>query len=515
MTSSASPARSPLRWLAGLLLVVILASCGGLGEGDPTVVGVPSSDVVLTAAGAPVPSVACDWDGDGGDTSATVTAGRWMVRDEHGSSRYADSVVFGQAPGDVPLCGDWDGDGDDEPGVFRAGTFHLRSDLGAIAATTVVDLGGAGDVPVVGDWDGDGVDTTGVLHDGRWLLADGLDGGDVTRRSADVEPGDRAVAGDWDGDGADSVAVVRDGRWYTAGGRPGIDPPSHLGDPGPEGIALAMAVAGGEDRPTILRPAVGGPRPLSIHVFGDSLASESQAAFRQAIGTGRSRPVEVAHASYGGTAVCDHHDEIAWSAAQRPDLVVLSFSGNNITGCTLLEPGEGTCPAWATDVEVWRLLEACRKRGADLSRQYLDDVRWAVAGLGRIPVVLVAPPTMRDPVSGANPRLGTGRTGWIWQAYRQVAAEHPNVTLVDGGALLTPDDEWVEALPCLPGEDCPSAAGGRDRPALAVVRSPDGIHLCTGPYAGVRNEGGCPPGMPGPYRFAAVTADAVAERLDL
>jgi hypothetical protein len=215
--------------------------------------------------------------------------------------------------------------------------------------------------------------------------------------------------------------------------------------------------------------------------------------------------------------VCDYHDEMAWAASgAHPDLVVLSFSGNNITGCTLLAPGEGTCPAWATDVEVWRQLESCRRRGADLYRQYLDDVRWAVASLGAIPVVLVAPPTMSDVATGANPRPGTGRTGWIWKAYRQVAAESPTVTLIDGGALLTPDDRWVERLPCLPGEDCPTLAGRTTAGhASAVVRSPDGIHLCSGSLAGVRTVGGCPAGMPGPYRFAAVVADAAAARLGL
>jgi hypothetical protein len=48
-----------------------------------------------------------------------------------------------------------------------------------------------------------------------------------------------------------------------------------------------------------------------------------------------------------------------------------------------------------------------------------------------------------------------------------------------------------------------------------VVRSPDGIHLCSGSFAGIRTDGGCPPGMPGPYRFAAVTADAAAALLGL
>ncbi len=476
----------------------------------------PSVDVVLVDPAAPLPAVACDWDGDGGDTLATVAAGRWVVGDGRGIAHYADSVVFGRAAGDVPLCGDWDGDGDDEPGVSRSGTFHLRSDLTASAVVTVASIGRPGDVPVVGDWDGDGVDTPGVLHGDRRLLAGRADGGDLERGDGPrLEPGDRVVVGDWDGDALDTIAVVRGDRWSTGPGSP-TDRPTHLGGPGPGGVALAVAIPGGGDRPTVVRPGPERADAVSIAVFGDSLASESQAAFRQAISTGRDRHVEVAYASYGGTAVCDYHEEIARAATgARPDLVVLSFSGNNVTRCTLLEPGEGACPSWVTDVEVWRQLESCRRRGADLFRQYLDDVRWAVASLGRIPVVLVAPPTMSDVATGANPKPGTGRTGWIWQAYREVAAEDPDVTLVDGGALLTPDDRWVERLPCLPGEDCPATAPGSTGPATAVVRSPDGIHLCSGPFAGVRTDGGCPAAMPGPYRFAAVTADAVAARLGL
>lgn len=518
VTSMPSPDRRPCRRILTLVVAVaaaLLGGCAGLGGAGPIVIAVPAADVVPSVAVGSVPTLACDWDADGVDTLATVTAGRWMVRDTDGRALYAESVVFGRAPGDVPLCGDWDGDGDDEPGVFRAGSFHLRSDLGAAATTTVAPIGAAGDTPVVGDWDGDGVDTPGVLHDGRWLLAGEPDGSDVDRPHGGLEPGDRAVVGDWDGDGVDTIGVVGSDGWYTTGGRPGIDDPDHLDGAGQGGVAVAMAVSGGHDRPTVVRPSTPTDGPVAIHVFGDSLASESQAAFRQAISTGRRRRVEVHHASHGGTAMCDYHDEIAASVVQRPDLVVLSFSGNNITDCTLREPGEGTCPSRVVET-VRRQLESCRRRGVELYRQYRDDLRWAVASVAPIPVVLVAPPTMSNVVTGENPRPGTGRTGWIWKAYREVAAEQPNVTLVDGGALLTPDDEWVEELPCLPGEDCPTTAGPGDAgPALAVVRSPDGIHLCSGAFAGVRTEGGCPPGMPGPYRFAAVAADAAAALLGL
>jgi len=128
-------------------------------------------------------------------------------------------------------------------------------------------------------------------------------------------------------------------------------------------------------------------------------------------------------------------------------------------------------------------------------------------------------------VQTAGPRCACGNRGCleafasgsaIGRRAREVAAEHPNVTLVDGGRLLTPDDEWVEELPCLPGEDCPAAGPpGSAGSARAVVRSPDGIHLCSGAFTGIRTDGGCPPDMPGPFRFAAVTADAVAELLGL
>jgi hypothetical protein len=517
MESNAGP--SSVRRLGGLVLVVVavLTGCHRQDEATRAVGGAPEVAVVLVAPGGALPAAACDWDGDGVDTHATVTSGRWMVREADGTSSYVESVLFGQSPGDVPVCGDWDGDGDDEPGAFRSGTFHLRSDLGPSATTREVTVGPG--TPVAGDWDGDGTDTVGIVTGGRWTLTDAPGGSDPAESvTFGARPDDRPVVGDWDGDGIDTVGVVRGSDWHTSdrprSARGGIV----RGDGMREGVALAVASAdGAADAPTVVRHGAGTPDPVDVHVFGDSLAVESHAAFLAAMTTGRNRPVRVTYSAFGGTAICDDHEEIARAASLGADVVVLSFSGNNITGCTLLDAGEGTCPA---DAPLDRRGHdpACRRFGADLHRQYLDDARWAVARVAPIPVLLVAPPTMADPVEGANPRPGTGRQGVVWRAYRQVAAEDPNVTLVDGGRLLTPDDRWVDEAPCLAGEECSTrlpTAPGRP-PSTAVVRSPDGIHLCDPRAADRRSDAlGCAPLLPGPYRFAGVTADAVADRLGL
>lgn len=507
-----------IRRVGGLVLVVAVALAGCHRQDGPTRAagGAPEVAVVLVAPGGTLPAVACDWDGDGVDTHATVTSGRWMIREADGTSAYVESVLFGRLPGDVPVCGDWDGDGDDEPGVFRSGTFHLRSDLGAAATTVEVPIGTG--TPVAGDWDGDGTDTVGVASGGRWTLSDAPAGSDEPRTvTFGAAPDDRPVVGDWDGDGVDTVGVVRGSTWHTSDQPRGDRARTYRGDGIPAGVPLAVTGAdGAADAPTIVRHGAGPEDLVEVHVFGDSLAFESHAAFLAAMTTGRNRPVRITYSSFGGTAICDDHEEIARAAALGADAIVISFSGNNITGCTLLDPGEGTCPTGAP-LDGRALDPACRRFGDDLHRQYLDDARWAVASVAPIPVLLVAPPTMADPIEGTNPRRGTGREGGVWRAYRQVAAEHPHVTLVDGGRLLTPDDRWVEEAPCLAGEECsprgPSPTGSIP---TAVVRSPDGIHLCDPRAADRRSdEHGCAPLLPGPFRFAGVTADAVAARLGL
>jgi hypothetical protein len=209
-----------------------------------------------------------------------------------------------------------------------------------------------------------------------------------------------------------------------------------------------------------------------VALWGDSLAWEAQGPFTQALAAAGDTSV-ITH-TYGGTAPCDWLDDIHRQASSwHPAVAVLSFSGNEGTGCM---------------------------KGRDLLGAYRLDVTTEVAWLSRAGarVLLVESPPRRDqPVSAA----GLTPLDQVWVS---IASELPDTTVVNAGSAVTgPTGGFAQTLPCRPGEQC--GPGGQ-----ATVRAPDGVHFCPVTAAPMV---ACPVPSPGASRYGQAMAAGVLTAL--
>jgi hypothetical protein len=210
------------------------------------------------------------------------------------------------------------------------------------------------------------------------------------------------------------------------------------------------------------------PPPLpTVLVYGDSLTVESRELIVEEV-TAAHPGHRVVVRAYGGTAQCDWHP--FWAAdheQHRPDVVVLAFTGNQMTPC-------------ATSRE--------------LSELYGDDARWAAEFWSERDVELV--------VVGAPPFVGAPMNS-VAEQYRS-AASATGVRFHDSSSSFVDPSTLVAgpSMPCSSSEaistDC---AFGR-----VLVRNPDGVHLC--PVA-VNAAALCPEHSAGAQRYANEIAAAI------
>lgn len=155
--------------------------------------------------------LACDFDGDGKDTPATFSRGRWTISNSP-SGANPTTFTYGRT-GDLPLCGDWDGDGDATIGIVRDGTWHLKNSLAGGYADRSFTYGRVtrGDIPIVGDWNGSGSDGIGIIRGGEWHLRNSLGSGPAQNMFVygRIMGGDRPIIGDWNGDDRDGIGIAR------------------------------------------------------------------------------------------------------------------------------------------------------------------------------------------------------------------------------------------------------------------------------------------------------------------
>jgi hypothetical protein len=174
----------------------------------------------------------------------------------------------------------------------------------------------------------------------------------------------------------------------------------------------------------------------------------------------------------GGTAPCDWIDVDL--EATPASVVVITFTGNNLTPCMFDDAGVGLAD------------EA-------LVEQYRSDVGVLIerASDGGARVVLVGQP-YRHPAFEAELEVDG-----INAVYEQYAAALPRVSFVDAGRYVeTPDGAYADRLPCVDLDtDC--AADG-----TTVVRG-DGVHFC--PVVGAP---WCPVYSSGAIRFGLGIAAA-------
>ncbi|MDH3707477.1 MAG: hypothetical protein OES57_15525 [Acidimicrobiia bacterium] len=228
-----------------------------------------------------------------------------------------------------------------------------------------------------------------------------------------------------------------------------------------------------------------------IGYYGDSLAHSAQEHVEQFLDAGlRFRFVE---RSFPGTALCDWIDEIEVDRA-REDYwgVVLLFSNNTFTSCMADATGEPLSGQAAFDKFAADLRAVVADFRADGTRVYL--------------------PTL--PITRSSMELGVDEIAQYNELFASLATGDEGVIVVDAArAVLGPDGEYVEALPCLPLEPC---VGGVDDDGVGIniVREPDGAHFCSGGYGdGVEIvPGNCPGWSSGAWRYAgALTAPIIED----
>jgi hypothetical protein len=212
-----------------------------------------------------------------------------------------------------------------------------------------------------------------------------------------------------------------------------------------------------------------------VLVYGDSLTAEARPYIE-----GFVADVGHTHALVRGApggATCDLFDLMGYDAThERPTVVVIQFSGNNLTRCMKDRQGRSlTGDAWLAKyrADTIHAIELLRRTGATI---------W----LGTSPVGFLADVHHEDEVYR------------IAAMYRQVAARYPNVHVAESAtSVLAFGRYWTRTLPCLRNEPCTQVDANAQR--VNQVRANDGVHFCPVPYP---NGGTCPVWASGAMRFA-------------
>lgn len=219
----------------------------------------------------------------------------------------------------------------------------------------------------------------------------------------------------------------------------------------------------------------------TVALDGDSLAFYAAADFTARLCRSS---VAVQVVGQAGAALCDFAPLLTDQARHPPAVLVLAFSGNNVTPCMADSTGTPL-------------------RGAALLAKYRADAERVTAAFAGTPTRLlwVSPPGHAgDTVEPA-----------LRAVYQEVVDEHPTRgSLVDGGRYLREGNGlYPYALPCAPDERrLASCRAGRIEVRLGL----DGFHFC--PVfvdAGVS----CPVDDAGGIRYARAMAAPVAALLRL
>jgi lysophospholipase L1-like esterase len=182
---------------------------------------------------------------------------------------------------------------------------------------------------------------------------------------------------------------------------------------------------------------------IDIALVGDSFLDQSRPQFLE---LAERRDLTARIYAYGGTSICGWQDELNRLVEHEPDVLVLSFAGNDLQPC-INSTGETRSPEtvaadYARDIDG--IVEQFRPTGTDL---YVVD-----------------PPPIRDAEFEANAEA-------MREMYRDVSIDHPRITVIETEARLGPGGEFHAALPCARyDQDC--RADG-----TVVLRQGDGIHL--------------------------------------
>jgi hypothetical protein len=210
-------------------------------------------------------------------------------------------------------------------------------------------------------------------------------------------------------------------------------------------VVIAALVVGGV---LLVESDVGGlvggdDDDLDIALVGDSFLDQSRAQFLE---LAERRDLNAEVYAYGGTSICGWQEELNDLVEREPDVLVLSFAGNDLQPC-INPTGETRAPEtvaadYARDID--RLVDRFRPTGTD--------------------IYVVDPPPIRDPQFEANAEA-------MREMYRDVSIDHPSIGVIETEDRLGPDGQYHGALPCESGDlDCRADN-------TVVLRQDDGIHL--------------------------------------
>ena len=198
------------------------------------------------------------------------------------------------------------------------------------------------------------------------------------------------------------------------------------------------------------------PAPPRIGLYGDSIGLQASPWFNDAVTAAGNTPMG---GSFPGVAACDVAEWVRTdlSGPTPPDVVVVSVVGNYFTPCMEISDGVLASPDTPEFLELYR--EALTRVADDT----LD------AG---VPLLFAWGP----------PTAGPGDAEWVEQLpirdlAREIALTHPNMSLVDAGASVTPvSGGYAERLPCLPDETV--GRGCSDGEIQVRVSATDGHFSC-------------------------------------
>jgi hypothetical protein len=210
-------------------------------------------------------------------------------------------------------------------------------------------------------------------------------------------------------------------------------------------VVIAALVVGGV---LLVESDVGGlvggdDDDLDVALVGDSFLDQSRAQFLE---LAERRDLNAEVYAYGGTSICGWQEELNDLVEREPDVLVLSFAGNDLQPC-INPTGETRAPEtvaadYARDIDG--LVDLFRPTGTD--------------------IYVVDPPPIRDPQFEANAEA-------MREMYRDVSIDHPSIGVIDTEDRLGPDGQYHGALPCQSGDQDCRADG------TVVLRQNDGIHL--------------------------------------
>jgi hypothetical protein len=226
--------------------------------------------------------------------------------------------------------------------------------------------------------------------------------------------------------------------------------------------------------------------PLRVSLYGDSLAYQAQEFFKEAITNAGDASVQ-SH-TFGGTAICDWLGQMqADAATERPQAVVVEFSGNALTPCMRDAAGQPLA-------------------GAAKIAKYTEDIQQVVRIFGAIGsrVYFVG-----APISRAAAESHSTDWGQLNNMYAALGRRTSNTEFVDADEAVENHGAYTDTLPCLMDEPCTGGVDSAGR-GINVVRALDGVHFCPGAPSAIDGvTGTCSVWSSGSFRYGTAMAAPV------